>query len=239
MKTIARAAQPIVSLHGAVVRFGAREALCGVSLTIARGEFVALVGANGAGKTTLLRALHGLLPLTAGDRRVAPGGPRIAMLFQRPFLVRMSVLGNLKLALWLAGVPLRERRARAVEALERAGLAAEARRPARVLSVGQQQRLALARAWALRPDLLLLDEPTASLDPAGARDVEALLADIAARGVAVVMTSHNVGQVRRLARRVVHLDQGRVAADVEARRFFEGGTSPAAARFLEAELAWA
>jgi tungstate transport system ATP-binding protein len=238
MKTAERATQPIVSLHDAGVRFGMREALCGVSVSIARGEFVAVVGANGAGKTTLLRALHGLLPLTSGDRRMAPGGPRIAMLFQRPFLVRMSVLGNLKLALWLAGAPGHERGVRAVEALARAGLEAEARRPARELSVGQQQRLALARAWALRPDLLLLDEPTASLDPAGAADVEALLGDIAEGGVAVLMTSHNVGQVRRLARRVVHLEQGRVAADIEARRFFDEGTSRTGARFRGAEIAW-
>ena len=238
MKMAASVAPPIVSLHGAGVRFGTRDALSGVSLSIARSEFVAVVGANGAGKTTLLRALHGLLPLTAGDRRVAPGGPRITMLFQRPFLVRMSVLGNLKLALWLAGVPRRERLGRAEEALARAGLAAEARRQARELSVGQQQRIALARAWALRPDLLLLDEPTASLDPAGARDVEALLGDIAAGGVSVLITSHNIGQVRRLARRVVHLDQGRIAADVEARRFFDEGTSRTAARFLGAEIAW-
>jgi len=164
MKMAASVAPPIVSLHGAGVRFGTREALSGVSLSIARSEFVAVVGANGAGKTTLLRALHGLLPLTAGDRRVAPGGPRITMLFQRPFLVRMSVLGNLKLALWLAGVPRRERLGRAEEALARAGLAAEARRQARELSVGQQQRIALARALAPRPDLLLLDEPFSNLD---------------------------------------------------------------------------
>jgi len=234
-----RAAGPIVSLHDAGVRFGAREALCGVDLAVARGEFVAVVGANGAGKTTLLRALHGLVPLATGERRLADERPRIAMLFQRPFLVRMSVLGNLQLALWLAGVPRRERRARAEEALERAGLAAEARRPARELSVGQQQRVALARAWSLRPALLLLDEPTASLDPAGAQDVEALLSDIAARGVSVLMATHNFGQVRRLAQRVVHLENGRVAADADASRFFRGDVPPAAARFLETEMAWA
>jgi tungstate transport system ATP-binding protein len=238
MKTTAAAAPPIVSLHGAGVRFGAREALTGVDLAIARGEFVAVVGANGAGKTTLLRALHGLVPLAAGERRLGSGPPRIAMLFQRPFLVRMSVLGNLQLALWLARVPRRERAARAEEALERAGLAAEARRPARELSVGQQQRVALARAWSLRPDLLLLDEPTASLDPAGAQDVEALLADIATRGVAVVMTTHNLTQVRRLAKRVVHLEHGRIATDADALRFFRGQVPPAVSRFLETEAAW-
>jgi tungstate transport system ATP-binding protein len=220
------------------VRFGTREALSGVDLTVERGEFVAVVGPNGSGKTTLLRALHGLVPLDAGERRLGAGRPRIVMLFQRPFLVRMSVLGNLRLALWLGGVPRRERHALAEEALKRVGLAGEGRRPAQELSIGQQQRVALARAWALRPELLLLDDPTASLDPAGAQDVEALVSEIAARGVSVLMTSHNFGQVRRLARRVIHLEHGRVQADIDAQRFFGGDVPPSTERFLRTELPW-
>jgi tungstate transport system ATP-binding protein len=150
----------------------------------------------------------------------------------------MSVLGNVELALWLHGVPWRERKARALQALDQVGLAGEARRRARELSIGQQHRVALARAWALQPDVLLLDEPTASLDPSAAREVEALIAQIAERGVAVVMTSHNLGQVRRLARRVVYLEQGRVEADVPTQRFFTGPLQESAARFLRAELPW-
>jgi tungstate transport system ATP-binding protein len=228
----------IVELRGASVCYGSRVALAGVDLRVARGEFIAVVGANGSGKTTLLRALHGLVPLAAGERRLPDPGAHVAMLFQRPFLVRMSARGNLELALWLAGVPRRERRDRAAQALALVGLAADAQRAARELSVGQQQRLALARAWALQPDLLLLDEPTASLDPSGARDVERRVADIAARGVAVLMVSHDAAQVRRLARRVVLLEHGRVRADVDTRSFFEGARSPSAAHFVPADLPW-
>jgi tungstate transport system ATP-binding protein len=228
---------PLVALRGASVRYGNRLALADVDLAIGRGEFVAVVGPNGAGKTTLLRALHGLVPLAAGAR-ATDGRPRIAMLFQRPFLVRMSVLGNLELALWLAGVARGDRRERALQALAQVGLVAEMHRPARELSFGQQQRAAFARALALEPDLLLLDEPTVSLDPGGAHDVEALIAGIAERGVTVLMTSHNLAQVRRLARRVVHMDRGRVQADLDTRRFFEGPLPPSAARFLQSETVW-
>jgi tungstate transport system ATP-binding protein len=229
----------LVSLVGAGVRYGGRAALADVDLAIGRGEFVAVVGANGAGKTTLLRALHGLVPLTTGERKLASGRPRIAMLFQRPFLVRMSVRANMELGLWLAGVPRRERRDVAMQALSRVGMAAHAGRPARELSIGQQHRVALARALALQPDLLLLDEPTASLDPAAAREVEQLIADIGSRGVSVLMTSHNLGQVRRLARRVIYLEQGRMHTDIDTRRFFETAQPPSAAQFLRAELPWA
>jgi tungstate transport system ATP-binding protein len=231
---------PLIELRGAGVRYGARTALAGVDLGVARGDFVAVVGANGAGKTTLLRALHGLVPLSSGERTQSLQGTglRIAMLFQRPFLVRVSVRANVELTLWLAGVARRERRARAMEALERVGLAALAGRPARELSIGQQQRVALARAWALQPDVLLLDEPTASLDPGATREVESLIAQIAARGIAVLMTSHNLGQVRRLAHRVVYLEEGRVHTDVTALRFFDGPLPTAATRFLQAEVPW-
>jgi len=231
---------PLIELRGASVHYGQRAALVDVDLGIARGDFVAVVGANGAGKTTLLRALHGLLPLSGGVRAqtLQGTGLRIAMLFQRPFLVRVSVRANVELALWLAGVARRERRARAMEALARVGLTALAERPARELSVGQQQRVALARAWALQPDVLLLDEPTASLDPGATNEVESLIAQIAARGIAVLMTSHNIGQVRRLAQRVIYLEQGRVHIDVAARRFFNEPLPATATRFLHAELPW-
>jgi len=196
---------PLIELRGASVCYGARTALADIDLALARGDFVAVVGANGAGKTTLLRALHGLVPLSGGERAQSLQGLRIAMLFQRPFLVRATVRANVELALRLAGMARRERRTQAIDALERVGLAALAGRPARELSIGQQQRVALARAWALQPDVLLLDEPTASLDPGATREVESLIGQIAARGVAVLMTSHNLGQVRRLAQRVVYL----------------------------------
>ena len=227
----------IVALQSAAVRFGAKTALVGVDLSVSRGERVALVGANGSGKSTLLRAVHGLLPLAEG-RRVVDGTPRIAMVFQRPFMLRLSVRANVELGLMLQGVPRAERRRHAMHALERVGMAGEAHRIGRVLSGGQQQRVALARAWALQPDVLLLDEPTASLDPSAKREVEVLIDEFAAQGITVLMSSHNLGQVKRLADRVVYLEHGRVLADVSTDHFFDGPLPEAARLFLRAELPW-
>jgi tungstate transport system ATP-binding protein len=158
------------------------------------------------------------------------------MLFQRPFLLRLSVRHNVELALWLAGVPAAERRARSMAALERVGLQGEARRPARVLSGGQQQRVALARAWAVQPQILFLDEPTTSLDPHARRDIEALVTEFAAEGMTVVMSSHSLGQVRRLASRVIYLEQGRLIVDRPTAAFFNDPLPPEAAQFLQGEL---
>ncbi len=210
---------PLLGLSGVTVCYGALAALNDVDVQIGRGEFVALVGNNGAGKTTLLHALHGLLPHT-GSRRVAEAGAAQAMVFQRPFMLRLSVLNNLRVALWLAGVPKAERAGRACEALHRAALADRAERPARTLSGGQQQRLALARAWAARPDVLFLDEPTSNLDPAAKKEIEAMLAAFAADGMTLVMSTHNLGQVKRLATRVIHLDGGAILADLPTERYF-------------------
>lgn len=219
----------VVGLHGADVRLGpARQvwALRQVNVRIAPGERVALVGANGSGKSTLLRALHGLLPLSGGQR-VCAGDARMVMLFQRPHLLRMSALNNVRLGLWLHGTAWRDSRALAQQALERVGMQALAARNGRALSGGQQQRLALARAWGLRPDVWLLDEPTSSLDPHAKRDVEALIASFASENHApsglpptLVFASHNLGQVKRLASRVIYLEAGQVLADLPVNDFF-------------------
>ena len=231
---------PLVELRSATVRYGALEALKEVNFTLRRGDRVALVGANGSGKSTLLRALHGLVPLAQGDRIVAAhAGPRMAMVFQRPFLLRMSLIANVELGLMLWRMPRAQRRERALRALERVGLAAEASRVGPVLSSGQQQRAALARAWAVQPDVLLLDEPTASLDPTAKREVEALIDEFAAQGITVVMSSHNLGQVKRLADRVLYLEHGRVLADVSTDHFFNGPLPEEATLFLKGELPWA
>ena len=237
------AGEPLVSLHDATVRFGATTALAGVSLTLRRGQRLALVGSNGSGKTTLLRLLHGLLPPTAGHRHVhaAPAGgpgPRMAMLFQRPFLLHLSVRRNLHLGLWLAGVPAAERAGRADQALARVGLLPQAGRPATALSGGQQQRLALARAWALQPDILFLDEPTASLDPGARREVEALIEALGHDGVTVVMSTHNLGQAKRLCTHVAYLDSGRLQVLADGETFFGNPPPPAAAAFLRGENPW-
>jgi tungstate transport system ATP-binding protein len=227
-----------VQLKGVDLRYGAVHALQGVDLRIAPGERVALIGANGSGKSTLLRVLHGLLRPSTGTV-LRDGTMRQAMVFQRPFVLRMSALANVALALWLRGTRWKTAKEQALDALGRVDLAAIALRNARTLSGGQLQRLALARAWSLQPDVLLLDEPTASLDPHAKREVEALMAEFAVSGTTLVFASHNLGQVKRLATRVVYMEQGRVLADLPVQAFFHGPlgeTSREAELFVKGEL---
>lgn len=236
-------AQPLITLRQAGVVFGDCVALRDVSLTLMRGDRLALVGANGSGKTTLLRLLHALVAHSGSVERAAlqPEGrmPHAAMLFQQPFLLRLSVFHNVWIGLWLRGVPKLERAGRCHEALARVGLDSQAGRPARALSGGQQQRLAIARAWATQPDLLLLDEPTASLDPRAKREVETLIEQIAAAGVTVVMSTHNLGQAKRLASRMAYLEGGRLVVERSVDQFFTDPTlPPEAAQFLRGELPW-
>ncbi len=198
-------------------RHGAPLALEGVSLQIHQGERVALVGANGSGKSTLLRVLHGLQQPVSG-RVIRPTPAQQAMLFQRPVLLRLSVQNNVALSLWLQGMPWRLARQRALQVLESAGLGDVVQRRGRQLSVGQTQRVALARALALAPQLLLLDEPTASLDPQSKRLVEATVQHFPGT---MVFASHNLGQVKRLATRVIYLEDGRLLADLPVHLFFD------------------
>jgi tungstate transport system ATP-binding protein len=231
----------LLRLTDVSVQFGAVRALQRVSMQVGRGEFIALIGANGSGKTTLLRVLHGLVSF-GGSRQVLDATAVQVMVFQRPFMLRVSVLNNLRVALWLARVPRAERTARATEALHRVGLTALRDRPARALSGGELQRLALARAWGVRPQVLFLDEPTASLDPSAKKEVEALLAGFAAEGMTLVMSTHNLGQAKRMATRVVYLDQGTIRVDLPTERFFSrvaGASNDARADlFLKGELTW-
>jgi tungstate transport system ATP-binding protein len=226
------------TLRNADVRFGGVTALRGVSLAIHAGERVALVGSNGSGKSTLLRLIHGLVKPSAGAAEL-PSQKHQAMLFQRPYMLRASCLNNVALGLWIRGATWTQAKVRALPALARVGLADLAARSAKTLSGGQQQRLALARAWAAEPGMLLLDEPTASLDPHAKREVEALLAELTAN-MTVVFASHNLGQVKRLASRVVCLEKGRVVADLPVADFFEGNLLrdqyPAAHLFVKGEL---
>lgn len=227
-----------VQLKGVDLHYGAVHALQGVDLRIAPGERVALIGANGSGKSTLLRVLHGLLRPTAGSL-LRDGAMQQAMVFQRPFALRLSAQSNVALALWLRGMRWGHAKEQALVALRRVGLGAVALRNARTLSGGQLQRMALARAWALQPQVLLLDEPTASLDPHAKREVEALMADFAQAGMTLVFASHNLGQVKRLATRVVYMEQGRVLADLPVHAFFQGPlgeTSREAELFVKGEL---
>ena len=225
----------LFKLNAVSVSFGRVQALSACTLRIAAGERLALVGANGSGKSTLLRTLHGLAKPDQGHFHVDTSA-RQAMLFQRPYMLRASVLHNVALGLWLNSVPWKLAKAQALQALERVGLADLAGRHAKALSGGQQQRVALARAWALKAQVLLLDEPTSSLDPAAKREVERLMAEFADDGMTLIFSSHNLGQVKRLASRVVYLEQGRLVTDLPTLAFFNGPLPAAAASFLKGEL---
>ncbi len=197
-----------------------------------------VMGPNGAGKSLLLRLAHGLLAPSAGRVHWEGTTPRQAMAFQRPVLLRRTALDNLTYALAVTGTPRGERRERAREALARFGLAALEKRPARVLSGGEQQRLALARAWLTRPEVLFLDEPTSALDPAAIRAVEDAVLDFHRRGTRIVMTTHDLNQARRLADEVVLLYGGKLIEHTPADRFFAEPRTPEGRAFLRGELVW-
>jgi tungstate transport system ATP-binding protein len=223
---------------------GGRTIIDRVSFELGAGPATIVLGANGAGKSVLLRLMHGLL---------APSGGRVewlganaararwlqAMVFQRPVMLRRSALANITYALALAEVPSADREKLAREALRDVGLADKAERPARVLSGGEQQRLALARAWALHPEVLFLDEPTASLDPAATREIETVIKAFDASGTKVVMVTHNLGQARRLGDEVLFVHQGRVAELTPIDAFFSQPASAEAAAFIKGETPWA
>ena len=230
-------------LDGVVFEAGARRIIQGVSVVFDRGPRTVILGPNGAGKSVLLRLCHGLLAPTAGtiawNSAELPGAPRRqAMVFQRPVLLRRSALGNVTYALKLAGVPVRQRVERAREALRKVGLEAQADHAARVLSGGEQQRLALARVWALRPEILFLDEPTASLDPGATHEIENVIMALHAAGTSIVMVTHNLGQAHRIGDEILFLHQGRLVERAPADRFLKHPASPEAASFLEGELPW-
>jgi len=212
-----------------------------ISLSIPQGRRLVVMGANGAGKSLFLRLCHGLIDPTTGQRRWASGEARAqaqAMVFQRPVLLRRSVAANLEYPLALRGLPRAKRRETVARTLGRFGLTPLADRPARLLSGGEQQRLALARAWAMQPQVLFLDEPTSALDPSASRTIEAMIAAFAAEGITIVMTTHDLGQARRLAQDVAFLHRGRLIEHAPAERFFAGPKAPEARAFLEGDLIW-
>lgn len=227
-----------IACVGMDVSRGSTRILSGVDLTIARGARTFVLGPNGAGKSTLLRTLHGLLRpsagvITWGGRAEDPPGQ--AMVFQQAVLLRRSAAANIRYALGLAGIRGPEADQRIADALAEVGLTALAERPARVLSGGEKQRLALARAWALAPEVLFLDEPTASLDPRATRAVEDIVRSIHARGTTIVMSSHNLAQAKRLADDILFLHDGRLCEHSPSVVFFHTPRTAEAATFLEGE----
>ncbi len=235
-------AGPLIAARGLGYDAGGRTLLDGVDVAIGAGRRTVVMGANGAGKSLLLRLLHGLIAPTRGQvvwqgRPLDRAARRAqAMVFQRPVMLRRSVRANLDFALAAAGVPRRDRRARAEDALATAGLTHLAARPARVLSGGEQQRLALARALACAPDLLFLDEPTASLDPASTLAIEGLIGTAHARGATVVLVTHDAGQARRMGDDVIFMAHGRVAETGPAADVLSAPRSAAARAWLDGRL---
>ncbi|MDH4095906.1 MAG: ATP-binding cassette domain-containing protein [Betaproteobacteria bacterium] len=228
-------------LEGVSFAAGGRTIIEPLDLTLEAGASTVILGANGAGKSVLMRLMHGLLAPSSGRVAWSAEGPRRrqAMVFQRPVMLRRSALANVVYALDAAGVPVGQQLRLAREALEEVGLAYAAGRPARVLSGGEQQRLALARAWALHPEVLFLDEPTANLDPGATREIEAVIKAFDVAGTKIVMSTHNLGQARRLGDEVIFLHQGRVAERAPIEAFFPRPASPEAAAFVKGELPWA
>ncbi|AHE97248.1 ATP-binding cassette domain-containing protein [Thioalkalivibrio paradoxus] len=209
------------------------------NLALRPGGRTIIVGPNGSGKSLLMRIAHGLVKPSHGRVDVGrPDGCRLrqAMVFQRPVLLRRSALANVIHALALAKVRRRERRDQAERALAAFGLSGVAHRPARILSGGEQQRLALARAWALNPEVLFLDEPSSALDPAATKAVEDAVNAFHAQGTKIVMITHDLGQARRLADDVVFMCCGRIVEHAPASRFFSSPATTAAARFVRGEL---
>jgi tungstate transport system ATP-binding protein len=215
--------------------------LSDLSLRIEAGRRLIVMGANGAGKSLFLRICHGLIEPTAGRRLWADGSARSeaqAMVFQRPVLLRRSVAANLDYPLAVKGMARAARRETVVRTLTRFGLTQLADRPARLLSGGEQQRLALARAWSMRPQILFLDEPSSALDPSATRIIEEMVEQFSAEGITIVMTTHNLGQARRLAQDVAFLHRGRLIEHRPASDFFAGPDAPEARAFLAGDLIW-
>ena len=222
---------------------GGRRLIKNVSCRFSHGARSVVVGPNGAGKSLLLRLCHGLLTPTSGEivwhgARGRDPAPRQAMVFQRPVMLRRSVAANVDYALKLKGVARGDRRARVDEALTRTGLHRLAGTQARVLSIGEQQKLALARVWALGPELLFLDEPTASLDPAATHEIEELIQGLHAAGTRIILTTHDLAQARRIADEVIFIHRGRLVEQAPAESFFERPREALAGAFLRGELLW-
>jgi tungstate transport system ATP-binding protein len=218
---------------------GAVEVVRDVSFVIERGSRNIVLGANGAGKSVLLRLLHGLLVPSGGQITWAQADAKFkqAMVFQRPVMLRRTARENIEFALRVAGREKNISRA-ANAALESVGLTHLADRPARLCSGGEQQRIALARAWALAPEVLFLDEPTASLDPTATKAIEEIITAINKTGTTIIMTTHDIGQAKRIAHRVLFLHRGRLMEDALAGHFFTEPQSPEAAAFIKGELLW-
>ena len=231
-----------LALDNVSFEIGGMRLIKDMSCTFDAGPRTAIIGPNGAGKSLFLRLCHGLLQPSAGTITWQANGASTrdaqAMVFQRPVMLRRTARANIDYALKLRGLSRDERQARINEVLRRVGLRRLDASPARVLSFGEQQKLALARAWALKPQVLFLDEPTASLDPAATHDVEEIIQAIHEEGTRIIMTTHDLGQVRRMADDVMFLHRGRMLERAPVEQFFTDPKNDLAQAFLRGELLW-
>lgn len=237
---VAHAALPSIlplKVRDVVLRFGSETVLNNLSLDLGSTGCTMILGPNGSGKSLLLKMLHGLIPPTSGQIDWDGNSPadvtmRQALVFQKPVLLRRSVAANLDFVLKAR----RKDRGRTEWLLDHVGLAHKANQPARHLSGGEAQRLALARALATDPEILFLDEPTASLDPASVLAIERIVSDARARKVRIIFVTHDVGQAQRLGDDIVFMHGGRVAEHAPAHVFFPEPQCQAARDYLNGRI---
>lgn len=234
-----------LTLDGVNYSAGKRRLVKDITCQFEAGKRYCIIGPNGAGKTLLLRLCHGLLKPESGlvqwqgaAAHKLDASQHQAMVFQRSVMLRRSAWDNIDYALSVRGMPKAQRKIRIEEVLARTGLDHIASRSARLLSLGQQQRLAIARAWALNPQVLFMDEPTASLDPPAVHSIEELVQDIAKSGVTIVMTTHDLGQARRIAEEVMFMFRGRIKEHAPSDVFFDSPQNDLAQAFIDGQLLW-
>jgi tungstate transport system ATP-binding protein len=231
-------------LDGIAFSVAGREIVKPVNLSLPIAGRTVVLGPNGAGKSTLLQLLHGMLSAgrgsvrvhdpSVGDRPVA--AHELGFVLQKPVMLARSALDNVRHALAIRGVASPDRNAAAQTALDRVGLGSLGERPARRLSGGEQQRLAIARVIAASPSCLLLDEPTAHLDPGATAAIERLLSALSNSGLGLIMSTHDLGQARRLADLIVFMHRGEIVEFTAASQFFGSPSTDSARRFLAGEL---
>jgi tungstate transport system ATP-binding protein len=226
-----------LAVRDVTLRFGEAVVLDGVTLDLGASGCTVIIGPNGAGKSQLLKLLHGLIMPTSGqilwgDLAPAQVTARQALVFQKPVLLRRSVAANIDFVLKVRGLD----RSATPDLLAHVGLAHKAAQPARLLSGGEAQRLALARALATHPEVLFLDEPTASLDPASVLAIEGIVSEARARGVRIIFVTHDMGQALRMADEVIFLNRGRVAEHSPSNEFFPQPQNEAARDFVNGRI---
>lgn len=242
----------LIELEGISKRYGDKEALSDVNLEIKKGEIFAIMGNSGAGKTTLLRIMA-MLEKPDGGNYIYDGGKveqkwgrgvrrlvTIAMVFQRPVMFNTSIFNNIAYGLRLRGYKKREVERKVMEVLGfvKLGFGNEInlKANARKLSGGEQQRVAIARCLVLKPDVLLMDEPTANLDPSNVIIIEDIMRKSAENGTTIVLATHNLFQARRISHRVMHLYGGRVVEVGEAQSVFEKPQEELTRKFINGEI---